>query len=178
MLTLILLRHAKSSWDDPHIDDFQRPLAPRGIIAAPVMGAWLSAHGPRPNLILCSSAVRTRATLDLILPSLGDTPPPIAYEDALYMASASDLLARIRQIPARIPTVLMLGHNPGFHDLANALAVSGSIDDRAALAAKYPTAGLAVLTFEVPSWARVAPATGHLAHFVTPSLLQAARAQG
>ena len=176
MLTLILLRHAKSSWDNPALDDFHRPLAERGRKAAPMMGAWLAKHDLRPNLILCSSSVRTRETLDLVLPSLGKTPPPIAYEDALYLASATDLLARLKRFPAKSHTVMMLGHNPGYHDFAVSLAVTGAKDDRAALAAKYPTAGLAVITSDAKSWAKLDATPGHLAHFVTPSSLQKSRA--
>lgn len=172
MLTLSLFRHAKSSWDNATLDDFDRPLAERGLLAAPVMGAHMAAIGVRPDVILCSASVRTRATLDLVLPFLKAAKPAIVYEEALYLASASDLLTRVRHAPARATSVMMIGHNPGFHDFAMALTGVGDPSAMAALAVKYPTAALAVITFETPTWAKIAPRTGHLVQFATPSALE------
>src|SRR5215831_15132963 len=101
MLTLSLLRHAKSSWDDPALEDFDRPLAKRGQTAAPRMGAYMQANGLMPDLVLCSPAVRARQTLDLLLSCLGGG-PTVVYEQAFYLAAPSVLLARIRKIDARI----------------------------------------------------------------------------
>ena len=176
MLTLALLRHAKSSWDDPGIDDFARPLADRGRIAAPLMGEYLVRHRLQPDLIICSAALRTRATLDLVLPFFGPVPPAIAYEESLYLASASDLLSRLRSVASRWPSVMLIGHNPGFHDLAVALAATGDPQALATLSVKFPTAALATLTFQTSNWANVRPGLGHLTHFVTPSSLQKGRA--
>src|SRR5262245_8755490 len=101
MLTLMLLRHAKSSWDDGSLRDFDRPLAPRGESAAPRMGAYMAEQGLAPQLILCSPAVRTRQTVDLVLPHLeGD--PTVVYEDRFYLAAPSVLLARLRRIEAKV----------------------------------------------------------------------------
>lgn len=168
MLRLLLLRHAKSSWDHPGLDDFSRPLAPRGIKAAPRMGAFIAANFEAPNLVLCSAAVRTRATLDLVLPHLVPA-PDLVFEDELYLASASELLMRLRRVPRRWPSVLMVGHNPGFHEFAQAL--SGAAADRAQLVAKFPTAGLAVLTFDGDAWSKIGPGKGTLTRFVTPAML-------
>lgn len=172
MLTLSLLRHAKSSWEQPGADDYDRPLAERGLKAAPVMGAYIASHGLRPDLILCSAAVRTRATLDLVMPFFDPAPPALAYEDALYLATASQLLARLRNISTRWSKVMMIGHNPGFHDFAMALTANTTSPQAIALAQKYPTATLAVLTFNTKSWSKIAPGTGELTHFITPSSLQ------
>jgi phosphohistidine phosphatase len=172
MLTLALLRHAKSSWATLGIDDFDRPLAERGMLAAPLMGAYIAHTICHPDLILCSSANRTRATLDLVLPTLSGPPPAVIYEEQLYLAAASQLLARLRRVSASQSCVLMIGHNPGLHDLALLLAPARIDAKSAALALKFPTAAVAVLTFAGPFWSDVAPGGGTLAHFMTPALLQ------
>ncbi len=173
MRTLILLRHAKSSWDHTGLDDFSRPLADRGIAAAPRMGAFLAANGAVPDLVLCSTAVRTRQTLDLVLPALPSYQGRILFEDALYLASASDLLARLRTVPSAVKCVMLIGHNPGFHDLARVLTATGARADRAALAVKFATAGAAILSFDVGSWSDIVLRSGHLATFMTPARLPA-----
>jgi phosphohistidine phosphatase len=175
MRTLVLLRHAKSSWDQSGLDDFSRPLAERGLKAAPVMGAHLSSIGAAPELILCSTAVRTRATLDLVLPACTTPPGRILFEDALYLASASDLLARLRTVPSNIKRVMLVGHNPGIHDLARGLAGQGARANLEALRLKFPTAGLAILTFDARSWSDVGLRTGTLTHFATPARLATVR---
>src|SRR5450631_2444347 len=122
MLTLTLLRHAKSSWEEP-LDDFDRPLAPRGKKAAPEIGAALAARGLRPDLILCSGALRARETLGLVIEDLGAPAPEVIYDDALYMAAPGTLLKRLHGIasaPQRDAPrhVMLVGHNPGFEELA------------------------------------------------------------
>ena len=170
MLTLMLLRHAKSSWDHPGLEDFDRPLAARGLDAAPRMAAHISAALQAPNLILCSGSARTRETLKLVVPQLAAV-PEIVFEDELYLASASELLTRLRRAPRSKPRVMMIGHNPGFHDFAIALTAHGDAHLRANLADKFPTAALAVLTFKGDAWSKVGPETGTLTHFVKPSQL-------
>src|SRR5436190_18664812 len=101
MLTLSLLRHAKSSWDDASLKDFDRPLSERGESAAPRMGAYMAAQGLAPELVLCSPAVRARQTLDLVLPRLAGG-PTVVYEDAFYLATSSVLIARVRKIGAKV----------------------------------------------------------------------------
>ncbi len=170
MLTLSLLRHAKSNWDDAGLKDFDRPLAKRGETAAPRMGAYMATHGIVPELILCSSAVRARQTLALVLPSFADA-PTVVYEDGLYLASASALLARIRKIDAKVKHALVVGHDPGMHGLALELSNSGNAKELEALASKFPTAGLAVITFNVRRWSQVKSAAGRLICFMTPKRL-------
>src|SRR5215510_2210381 len=128
MLTLCLLRHAKSSWDDASIEDFDRPLAPRGEEAAPRMGAYMAAQGIEPELILCSPATRARQTLSLVLPKLAGQ-PSIEFEDGLYLASASALLARIRQVRGKTQSLMLVGHDPGLHSLAVELSGRGDAED-------------------------------------------------
>jgi phosphohistidine phosphatase len=170
MLTLSLFRHAKSNWDDSGLKDFDRPLARRGEAAAPRMGAFMAAEGPAPDLILCSPALRTRQTLDLVLPYLVDG-PTVVYEEAFYLAAASQLLARLRKVDGPVHHVMIIGHDPGMHGLALELAGSGEPEQMQALAAKFPTAGLAVLVFEADDWSEIGPGAGHLQLFTSPKRL-------
>lgn len=168
MLTLCLLRHAKSGWDNPALDDFDRALAPRGIKAAPEVGKAMRGLGLTPDLVLCSSAVRTRATLMLVLPELRMPAPPIQFEDELYLAPSRRLLDRLQRIDPPARTVLMIGHNPSLHSLTLELTGKGKKADMAALAEKYPTTALAVLTFDCSSWSDIQSGTGQLQTFLTP----------
>lgn len=171
MLTLALLRHAKSSWDSPSLNDHERPLAKRGAKAASAMGAFMARRGPKPDLVLCSDAVRTRATLALVMPELGPPPVPVEFESALYLAGATDLLERIRKVEPTVRCLLVVGHNPGLHALALGLTADGVRKYVAALATKFPTTALAVLNFPVERWAEIAPATGRLTLFMSPKQL-------
>src|SRR5262245_23008202 len=117
MLTLSLLRHAKSSWADPRLKDFERPLNERGEEAAPRMGAFMARRGIAPELILCSTAVRARQTLEFVRPHLRGN-PKVVYEDTLYLASPSVMLKHIGKVPAKVHHAMLVGHDPGLHTLA------------------------------------------------------------
>lgn len=171
MLTLSLLRHAKSSWDDMDLDDFERPLAKRGIAAAPQMGRALRDLELKPDFVLCSSSVRTRATLALVLLELGPPAPDVIYEDDLYLASPATILQRIKESDDRYRHVMHVGHNPGTHALALELTGVARHEDMAELASKFPTAGLAIITFDVEHWRDVKSGTGQLKVFMTPRKL-------
>ncbi len=177
MLTLSLLRHAKSSWSDPRLKDFERPLNDRGEAAAPRMGAFMARHGLAPELILCSTAVRARQTLNLVLPHLKGA-PELVYEDALYLASSATMLKCLHKVGPEVrPKVrhaMIVGHDPGMHTLAVELAGSGRPDDLQRLSEKFPTAGLAVLAFAVDAWPEVHWGCGRLALFTAPKRLQLA----
>jgi phosphohistidine phosphatase len=170
MLTLSLLRHAKSSWSDARLKDMERPLNARGEKAAPRMGRFMARRGLAPELILCSPALRTRQTLEAVLPFLAGA-PRIAYEEELYLGAPSALIKRIRKIEAPVAHAMMVGHNPGLHGLAQELAGSGQEEDLAALKEKLPTAGLAVVVFAAASWSKVRPGAGHLELLETPKQL-------
>ena len=114
---LWLLRHAKSSWDDPGLPDTDRPLAPRGQRAAELLAAHLAASDIRPATVLCSSSLRTRETLATILPALGDA-LEIHIERELYGAGPAALLERLGRVPNRALSVMLIGHNPGIQYLA------------------------------------------------------------
>ena len=166
MPTLMLLRHAKSSWAEAGLRDFDRPLAPRGKRAAPLMGRFLADHGIVPELILCSSTARARETLDLVLDELGGA-PEVEFSETLYLASPREMLAELRALKADTQTVMLIGHNPGFHALALTLSNDGDEEDLTAMAQKFPTAALAVIEFD-GSWRDLAANTGTLRHFETP----------
>jgi phosphohistidine phosphatase len=153
---LLLLRHAKSSWDEPALADHDRPLAPRGRRAAKLIGAHLRRENLRVCLVLCSSARRARETLDLVAPS-GE----VRIERELYGASAAQLLDRARRISDEVDTAMVIGHNPGMQDFAVSL-VHGE-----RLAAKFPTGALATLVWRGP-WAALEPGHAELVTVVTP----------
>ncbi len=170
MLTLILFRHAKSSWDDPTLEDFDRPLTARGKKAAPKMAAHLAKQGFVPDLILCSASLRTRQTLDLALPAFAPK-PKVDYAAALYEASLPTLLAIVRDAPEDARKLMVIGHNPGLQSFALYLVGRGEPAMRRALAGKLPTAGIAAITFKAESWSGLQPGTGRLALFATPKRL-------
>jgi len=167
MLTLILLRHAKSSWHDPAIPDRDRPLNSRGVAAAPLMGRAMAKHGLDPDLVLCSPARRTRDTLALVMPQL-KTEPQIVYEDDLYHATAAEMLTLLQKVAPAANQVLMVGHNPELQSFALDLIGSGPKHLKDRLEAKLPTAGLVVIRFQVGAWSSVAINSGKLELFLTP----------
>jgi phosphohistidine phosphatase len=153
----LLLRHAKSSWDDPGLEDFDRPLALRGERAAPVMADYLKKKGLRPNLVLCSPAVRARQTWALVAQSLGDG-VEVKELQSIYLGAPSRLLDAIRRAPDAAGSVMLVGHNPG----------SSKPKALAKLHAKFPTAALAEIEFDAASWRDIAHGTGRLKRLVWP----------
>lgn len=170
MLTLSLLRHAEASSADPKLGDHERPLTPRGRLEAARIGSWIVTAGLRPDDVLCSSALRARDTLALLLSQMHGAAPEVAYDEALYLASSARLLERIRQTAAA-GHVLLIAHNPGLHSLALGLIRSGPRNDTIALASELPPASLAVIDFDVGHWSELGPAAGHLRVFMSPRLL-------
>lgn len=171
MKRLLLLRHGKSDWAggalNGGLDDVDRPLAPRGIKAAPVMGQYLRARKLIPDLVLCSAARRTRQTWDLVAAELG-TAPEVRFLKSLYLAPPSRLLGAVRKAPAAAKTLLLIGHNPGLAGLALRLAGGGRRKDLAALADKFPTCALAVIDLDISGWPEVGDGGGRLTAFVRP----------
>jgi phosphohistidine phosphatase len=168
MKTLHLLRHAKSSWKDETLADRDRPLAGRGRKAAKRMAEHMRAEGIVPALVLCSSARRTRETLERMLPVLGDD-PGVEIEEALYGTPARELLARLQRVPETVPSVMLIGHNPGLEQLAVSLARTG--DRLSDMRAKYPTGALATLIFR-GRWKDLGPGTAELVAFMKPRDLE------
>lgn len=168
MLTLSLLRHGKSSWDDPDANDHERPLAERGRQAARILADTIAAHGLVPDLVLCSSALRARETLDLVLPQRSRAATEVVVEGALYLAPATVVLGLVHKAARSVRHLMIVGHNPGLHALALDLTGCGLRRDIASLAVKFPTCALAILTFEADDWAEIRPAAGRLVLFVAP----------
>ncbi|MGH6736315.1 MAG: SixA phosphatase family protein [Methyloceanibacter sp.] len=172
MLTLSLLRHAKSSWKNPTLPDRERPLATRGMADAPLMGRTMAERGIDPELVLCSSARRTVDTLALVLPQL-KVEPKVTYEDALYHASPAEMLEILRAIQPGASRVMIVGHNPEIQALALDLVGSGPKHVRDRLREKYPTAGLAVINFTAGLWSSIDVNSGSLNLFLVPRELRA-----
>ena len=167
MRTLLLLRHAKSSWDDDRRDDHERPLAPRGVRAAALVGAYLGEEGRAPELVLCSTARRAVETWERVAAQLSRA-PRLVLDEALYLASAEQILARIRRSDARVRRLLVVGHNPGFQQLAAELA-GGAGSPGAARIGKFPTCALASFSLARGGWSELAPRLVRLADFVRPA---------
>jgi phosphohistidine phosphatase len=167
MKQLFLLRHAKSSWSDSELVDHDRPLAPRGRRALKLIAEHLGREGVTPALVLCSSARRTRETLERIAPALGEG-IPVQIERELYAASERRLLERLRAVEDDVESLMLIGHKPGVQQLA--LSLAGSGQNLAGLGRKYPTGALATLEFS-GRWGDLQPGRAELTDFVTPKQL-------
>jgi phosphohistidine phosphatase len=170
MLTLTLFRHAKSSWADPSLEDFDRPLARRGEEAAPLMGGFLTERGLIPDLVLCSASRRTRQTFDLAFKHL-KTQPETRFVDEIYHATVPALLSVIRDAPSAKHHLMLVGHNPGLQSLALELIGGGDPAGRRGIAHKFPSAAIAVMTFDAPNWAATRAGGAYLTIFMTPKQL-------
>ncbi|EPE95888.1 SixA phosphatase family protein [Rhizobium grahamii] len=166
---LLLLRHAKSAWPE-NVPDHDRPLAGRGEKAAPLMGHYLAHEKLIPDLVLVSSARRTQETWGLLAKKL---PSSIAKRDAedLYEASAAKIAAVVQTIDPKVRTLMLIGHNPGFQDLADGLIGEGDPEACARIREKFPTAALAVIEFDADRWEDLRPRSGLLERFITPRSL-------
>ena len=170
MRTLFLLRHAKSSWDDPEQRDFDRPLGARGQAAAALMGRFLKAQGLFADHLLVSSAVRTRETWERVQAKWQMPTQPL-YEDAIYMATVDTLLSLVQAAPPRARSMMMIGHNPGFEDLSFKLVADGDSGGLDLLDQGFKTAAFAELTFDVAGWSDIGPKSATLQRFITPRSL-------
>ena len=175
MRRLMLLRHSKAENDAPSGRDQDRRLDKRGRTEAAEIGGWIGRHPPFPDSVLVSPAIRAHQTWEIAWDAMKDSVPEPRVEllPGLYGADPSQLLQAVRDASAADPHRLMLvGHNPGMHELALALAGSGDAAGRKALADNLPTSGLAVFEFAVDDWADVAFRRGRLVQFVSPKLLK------
>jgi phosphohistidine phosphatase len=175
MRRLMLLRHAKTETDAASGREQDRRLDDRGHNDAAEIGGWIATHPPFPDAVLVSTATRTKQTWDIAWAAMKDLVPPPHVEQLpeLYGADPLQILAAVRSASAAdAQRVMVVGHNPGMHELALALAGSGDAAGRKALAANLPTSGLAVLDFAVDDWADVAFRRGRLVLFVSPKLLK------
>ena len=142
---LLILRHAKSSWADSSISDWQRPLNQRGLRDAPRAGAWLRERSLLPDVVITSDAVRARTTAEAVAKAAGYS-EAIIVEPSLYHAKPDDLLAALSGIPSEARTVLIVGHNPGLEELVQQL--TGEYHD-------LPTAALVHIAMAIDGWSEV-----------------------
>ena len=181
MRRLMLLRHAKTEHDAPSGHDQDRRLDERGRLDAAAIGTWIGRHPPFPDVVLVSSAVRTQQTWEIARDAIKDAVrerpphPKVELLDELYGAEPAQLLRIIRMAEVTDPARLMLiGHNPGMHELALMLAGSGDAAAKKSLEDNLPTAGFAVLDFAIDDWNEVAFRRGKLVRFTSPKLLKQA----
>ncbi len=170
MRRLLLLRHAKTERDSATGKDRDRCLETRGQEDAPKMGTYMARHGIVPEMALISPATRTQQTWGL-LRAQWPMPPIFATRENLYNADMGVLLSTVHQTPNEIGCLLILGHNPGLHELAMMLIADGHAADRRELEYNLPTAGLVVIDHDAKDWRDVVARSGRLDRFVTPKTL-------
>lgn len=163
---LLLVRHAKSAWDDAALTDHDRPLAPRGLKAVRRLSEYLARAEQRPELVLCSSSRRTVDTLDGIRTALS-TDVRVEIDEELYEADSETLLERLRDLDSEIGSAMLIGHNPGTQDLAMRLAGAGDVGMLAQVATKFPTGAAVTLSFD-GAWHELAGGAAHLDDFFMP----------
>lgn len=166
---LILFRHAKSEWPDG-VADHERPLSDRGRKAAPVMGVYLQKQKLVPDLALVSTARRAQETWTRTSKALQATVPVLSTRN-IYEAEPDKILDAIKSTAPEVRTLIVVGHNPGLEELAKKLMKDLGGEAGTRMREKFPTAAIAVLSFEVDSWQDVTPQTGSLDRFVTPKSL-------
>jgi phosphohistidine phosphatase len=168
---LFVLRHAKSSWDDPGLEDHERPLAPRGRRAVKLLGEHLREQDIHPTQVLCSSSRRTRETMDGVNPD-GER----LVEQELYDASCGQLIDRLRRIPDNTDSVMLIGHNPAMQMLvlrltgANGNGFEAVGGDLAEVQRKFPTGALATLSIDC-AWSELSPGCAELVEYIRPRAL-------
>jgi phosphohistidine phosphatase len=172
MRRLILLRHAKTERAEPGERDRDRKLMKRGRADAPVIGAYMAHHGLIPDLAMVSPAARTKETWSLLVPCFAK-PPAMITDDRIYNATVEKLIAAMREA-RKAQALLVVGHNPGLHELAVQLIASGDVEARKRINESLPTSGLVVIDLPLDDWTSIRPQSGRLERFITPRLLGAA----
>lgn len=152
MKTLYLLRHAKSSWDDPALKDFDRPLNKRGLKAAPKLGAYMLKEKLRPDVVLSSPALRAKQTTTMVCEAAGLS-GLINFDERIYEASVQRLFEIVAGFDKGISTAMMVGHNPGFEELLAALTGESQ---------RMPTAAFACINLKIEKWSDVTGGCGKL----------------
>lgn len=187
MIRIAIFRHAKSDWDSDAASDFDRPLAPRGRIAAPAMGNYIRSNLSVPDLVYCSTALRTRQTFSLAFPN-SERQPTVLYKDKLYLAEPNQILQMARSTDLnsgspesasgtdQVKQIMFIGHNPGMQ--AFALGMIGKMSENIRvrdaikrIKRKLPTAAFVLIEFDTNNWSELEPRTGILQDYMTPKLL-------
>jgi len=159
--TLLILRHAKSSWKDTSLADFDRPLNGRGKRAAEVMGRFIKREKIKPDLVLASPALRARETVKLVLKA-AKLDPEVKFDELIYGAGVVELMKAISEVGPGVETLLLVGHNPGMEQLLH--LITGQVE-------RVPTATLAKIDCGIDKWADIAKAKGSLLLLVRPKEL-------
>lgn len=170
MKTLYLLRHAKAEPGSKELGDRDRPLSVRGREACGLIGIYIKTKGYKPSLIISSPAARTRETVERVVKA-ADINPLQQYIDKLYLATADEILHYVRLVNDTLPSVMVVGHNPGMHHAALVLAQAERSALRMGLELKYPTATLSVLQFDCEYWHELDMGAGRLIDFIMPGQL-------
>lgn len=156
------MRHAKSSWGDPSLSDFDRPLNERGLKAAPLVGRFMRRQKLRPDLILCSPAERARQTVSLLIEAAG-LDAPVRFDERIYEATAQSLFDVVAQTDEGAGELLLVGHNPGLEELLARLTGESR---------RMPTAALARLQLDADKWAKLRDGCGRLEWLVKPKEIE------
>lgn len=173
MRRLFLFRHAKAESSQPGQKDITRALIERGRRDAARIGGYMASHALMPDRVLVSPARRTQETWKCLSGALKPAPGAATIEK-LYDATPHTILAAIKDAPQSAHTLLIVGHNPGLHEIALMLIASGDIDARERLREKLPTSGLVIIDFAFDDWSKLHPQSGRLERFVSPKTLDAA----
>ena len=171
MRRLLLLRHAKTERAELGEGDRDRKLTARGRADAPVIGAYLARHGLVPQLVLLSPVTRAEETWALIAPTFTKA-PRVVKDERIYNADPNQLMALLAETE-EAKSLVLVGHNPGLHDLAVQLIASGDVEARERIAEGLPTSGLVVIDLAFDDWSRLHPHAGRLERFVSPRLIGA-----
>lgn len=163
MKTLYLLRHAKSSWDDAALRDFERPLNKRGRRAAPLVGEYMRGQNIRPDLVVSSPAERAKQTTALVAEAAGLPAAGVRYDERIYDADVPRLLEVVSRLDAAAQEAMLVGHNPGFEDLLRHLTGED---------VRMPTAALACVRLDLDEWGEVGEGAGRLEWLVKPKELE------
>lgn len=166
MKRLTLLRHAKSSWNQQDLDDFDRPLNDRGRKAAHRMGRELKRRGMKFDLVLASPAKRVRETIEGVAEKFDEFDREVRFEPSIYLADSRTLIDLVRALPDAIEAPILIGHNPGMEQVILKLAKDGDLRRR--VSEGYPTAALAVMAFDVDEWASIGAGNGDLVELILP----------
>jgi phosphohistidine phosphatase len=174
---IYLFRHAKSNRGARDLEDFERPLTSRGELDCTSMGRYAAVADIRPDLVVCSAALRARQTVQRVMPSLGDQ-AVLEYDRSLYLAKPSAIQEQLRRTAPDVKSVMVVGHNPGIQSLAIRLTGSGDEAASARLEKKFPTAAIAILVFRGRSWNDLGTGTCELHSLVGPRDIGRKRKRG
>jgi phosphohistidine phosphatase len=170
MKTIFLLRHAKSSWDDVRLDDFDRPLSSRGIKSCKKMGKYLKKNRLIPDIVYCSSAIRAKQTWELVN-RIVEKKENVIYEDSLYMSDFSNFINIIKKTKNNFKNLMIVSHNPGIENLALELSKDKNNEIYEKINIKFPTGALIIINFNLNNWSKVDCKKGKLYEFVKPKEL-------